>query len=110
MDEDEKIVEEIKKNIKNPNIKVNSDDRARSLGYKTPEEAKEYLDNLFTEYSFQCYGEKLPDGCYRLANYHENITGRFDTAAEIHKKACDNYDYPRSCYHYANALYNGRGF
>jgi TPR repeat protein len=107
-EEEKKILEEIERNIKNPNA-FNREDRARSLGLKTKDEAKEYLDNLFTEYTFQCYGEKLVDGCYRLANYHENITHNFQEAAKIHKNICDNNDFERSCYHYGNSCLLGRG-
>ena len=105
---DKKILEDIRKNIKNPN-EFNREDRARSLNLKTADEAKTYLDNLFTEYTFQCYGEKRADGCYRLANYHENITHNFQEAAKIHKTICDNNDFERSCYHYGNSCLLGRG-
>jgi TPR repeat protein len=110
--EEKRLIQEIEKKIQNAdaeNTKFNTDDRARSLDFKTKEEAQEYLDNLFTEFSFQCYGEKRADGCYRLANYHENISLKYDEAAKIHKYACDKYDYPRSCYHYSNAAMLGRG-
>jgi hypothetical protein len=109
MDEKEKI-ENIKRNIQNAQkVKFDPNERARSLDFKTEAEAKEYLENLFIEYSFQCLNEKTADGCYRLANYHENITHRYDEASEIHKKNCDDNDYARSCYHYANARMYGRG-
>lgn len=109
MDE-KKLIEEIRKKIESQaSIDIDSEERARSLVFKTSEEAKAYLDRLFIEYSFQCYSEKRADGCYRLANYHENITGRFDTAAELHKRNCDESNYPRSCYLYGVAKIMGRG-
>ena len=81
----------------------------RSVDWKSPEEVKEYLENLYIEYSFQCMKEKKPDGCHRLANYLENIKYQFKEATELYKKNCDEYRYPRSCLTYSKNKYLGRG-
>lgn len=112
MEDEKKIVEEIEKLVKTLDpgkIKTNGEEKARSLLWKSEAEAKVYLDNLLTEYTFQCYGEKRPDGCYRLANYNETITRNYSEAVKIHKRTCDDSNYERSCYHYANACLLGRG-
>ena len=35
---------------------------ANTPDWKNEEQVKEYLDNLYTEYSFQCMSERQPDG------------------------------------------------
>ncbi|CAF0760723.1 unnamed protein product [Didymodactylos carnosus] len=76
---------------------------------KSEEEYKEYLDNLLIEYQFACFSEKLGDGCYRLANYHEAIKEDFITAAKIYKKSCDEMKYGHGCYRYGTFAFLGRG-
>jgi hypothetical protein len=110
---DEKFIQEIKEKIKEKQTnkiikKDNSDPRTPDL--KNPEEVKDYLDNLFVEYSYQCLNEKLPDGCHRLANFLENIKSKYKEATEIYKKNCDEYKYARSCSVYAKNKSLGRGF
>jgi len=84
-------------------------DRARSLDWKNYDEVKEYLDNLKIEYSFQCFSEKRPDGCYRLSNFLENVQNKYEEAVELYKMNCDVHKFPRSCYQYAKARLVGRG-
>jgi hypothetical protein len=106
----DKIAAEIRKKLEELKIDDNDKDTSpRNFDLKNYDEAKTYLDNLFIEYSFQCNGEKLPDGCYRLANYLENIRNDFEQATCLHKKNCDETKYERSCFQYAKANINGRG-
>jgi hypothetical protein len=112
---DEKIIEEIKKKIQIAATKVNgsnekeNSDPAFSFEFKTEEEVKEYFNNLETEYSFQCYSEKLTEGCERLGTFFESIRRNFKQANNVYKMNCDVYKYPRSCYKYSMNLRIGRG-
>ena len=93
-EEDEKLIEEIRNKIKNNsdnkiNESNNSNRLPRSIDWRNPDEVKDYLDNLYVEYSFQCLSEKLPDGCHRLANFLENIRSKYHEATDLYKKTCD---------------------
>jgi hypothetical protein len=91
-DDEEKLIEEIRNKInKNSGNKSNdsSNRLPRSIDWKNPDEVKDYLDNLYVEYSFQCLSEKLPDGCHRLANFLENIRSKYNEATDLYKKTCD---------------------
>jgi hypothetical protein len=93
-EEDEKLIEEIRNKIKNnsdnkSNESNNSNRLPRSIDWRNPDEVKDYLDNLYVEYSFQCLSEKLPDGCHRLANFLENIRSKYHEATDLYKKTCD---------------------
>ncbi len=106
----DQIVQEIKKKI--AEIEKNEkyeEVKPRNFDLKNADEAKVYLENLHTEFSFQCYGEKQADGCYRLANYLENIKTDCIKATALHKHNCDQNKYERSCYQYANASATARG-
>ncbi|CAF0898364.1 unnamed protein product [Adineta steineri] len=76
---------------------------------KSEEEYKEYLDNLLVEYQFACFSEKLGDGCYRLANYHEIIKTDHATAGKIYKMSCDDMKFGHGCYRYGTFAFLGRG-
>ncbi|CAF1599466.1 unnamed protein product [Rotaria magnacalcarata] len=76
---------------------------------KSEQEYKEYLDNLLVEYQFACFSEKLGDGCYRLANYHEVIKSDHVTAGKIYKMSCDEMNYGHGCYRYGTFAFLGRG-
>jgi hypothetical protein len=107
---DDEIVREIKEKIKSNTAKDFSvDQTANNLDWKNPEEVKDFLENLYVEYSFQCISEKNPEGCHRLANFMENIRSQFKDATELYKKNCDEYKYPRSCLTYAKNKTLGRG-
>jgi hypothetical protein len=43
---------------------------ANTPDWKNEEQVKEYLDNLYTEYSFQCLSERLPDGIIKINTYN----------------------------------------
>jgi hypothetical protein len=34
-------------------------------------------------------GEKIPEGCHRLANFLENIRSKYKEATDLYKKTCD---------------------
>lgn len=105
------------KTLKSPSAKLTKSPSVeeRIGGGNTPEwktdsaELREYLNNLFTEYSFQCMNERLPDGCHRLANFLENIRHQYTEATELYKKTCDEMNYGRSCLVYARQRSLGRG-
>jgi hypothetical protein len=107
---DEEIVKEIREKIKAKtpeSLSVNQP--ASNLDWKNPDEVKDFLENLYVEYSFQCVSEKNPEGCHRLANFMENIRSQFKDATTLYKKNCDENKYPRSCLTYAKNKTLGRG-
>lgn len=81
----------------------------RNLDWKNEEEVKEYLENLYVEYSFQCISEKRADGCHRLANFLENIRAQYTEATDLYKKNCDENKHGPSCLTYAKNRSLGRG-
>jgi cytochrome c oxidase assembly factor 7 len=111
-EKDDKILEEIRRNLEG---KVSTDRRekiasaTKSLDWKDENEVKDYLNNLYIEYSFQCLSEKKADGCHRLANFLENIRSQYQEATELYKRNCDDYKYPRSCLVYSKNTALGRG-
>ncbi|KAK7501403.1 hypothetical protein BaRGS_00007207 [Batillaria attramentaria] len=76
---------------------------------KDEEQAKEYLKNVGIEYRFQCYQEKNPEGCHRLADFLESVKKEFEKAATVYKTNCDDSQYGHSCFKYGNYRINGRG-
>ncbi|XP_075472477.1 cytochrome c oxidase assembly factor 7 [Ascaphus truei] len=82
---------------------------AGTVDFQNEEEVKEYLDNLGTEYSYQCYREKLPDGCHRLAEYFEGIKKNFEAAAQVLKTNCDVNEHSESCYKLGAYYVTGKG-
>lgn len=73
------------------------------------EEVQEYLKNLGIEYRFECFQEKKPDGCHRLADYLESITKDFGKALDVYKKNCDDNKHGKSCFKYGNYRLIGKG-
>ena len=62
-DPDEKFIREVKEKLKNPkklNSKQPTLNQPNSLDWKNENEVKTYLDNLETEYTFSCIGDKNP--------------------------------------------------
>uniref|UniRef100_A0A672K5V0 Cytochrome c oxidase assembly factor 7 n=1 Tax=Sinocyclocheilus grahami TaxID=75366 RepID=A0A672K5V0_SINGR len=41
------------------------------INFEDEQEVKQFLEKLGVEYSYQCYREKDPEGCQRLADYLE---------------------------------------
>ncbi|XP_068098511.1 cytochrome c oxidase assembly factor 7 [Hyperolius riggenbachi] len=79
------------------------------VDFKNEEEVKEYLDNLGTEYSYQCYKERDPDGCYRLVEYFESIKKNFEAAAKLVKSTCEEHEHGQSCYKLGAYYATGKG-
>ncbi|XP_033103590.1 cytochrome c oxidase assembly factor 7-like [Anneissia japonica] len=79
------------------------------IDFKNESEVKEYIQNLGTEYSYQCYAEKSPEGCYRLGDFFAAVKGDFTKAAEAYKKSCEDYGFAKAC-NKVGALYmHGKG-
>ncbi|XP_014235776.1 cytochrome c oxidase assembly factor 7 homolog [Trichogramma pretiosum] len=76
---------------------------------KSEEDVKLYLKNLLTEYTYGCYGEKNPEVCHLLGDYHEAVKADPATAADIYQKNCDNMQYGRSCAKIGGWKLVGRG-
>ncbi|KAF7244511.1 Cytochrome c oxidase assembly factor 7 [Varanus komodoensis] len=79
------------------------------INFEDEEEVKEYLENLGVEYSFQCYKEKDPDGCYRLAEYLEAIKKNFEGSAKVLKENCEKNLHNESCYKLGVYCVTGKG-
>ncbi|XP_029474681.1 cytochrome c oxidase assembly factor 7 [Rhinatrema bivittatum] len=79
------------------------------VDFQNEEEVKVFLDNLGTEYSYQCHKEKDPDGCHRLADYLEGIKKNFDAAAKVLKANCDQNQHSESCYKLGAYYVMGKG-
>ncbi|XP_048352848.1 cytochrome c oxidase assembly factor 7 isoform X2 [Sphaerodactylus townsendi] len=79
------------------------------INFENEEEVKGYLENLGVEFSFQCYKEKDPDGCYRLADYLEGVKKNFEAAAKVLKENCENSEHSESCYKLGAYYITGKG-
>ncbi|CAH2310854.1 cytochrome c oxidase assembly factor 7 [Pelobates cultripes] len=82
---------------------------AAPVNFLNEDEVKEYLDNIGTEYSYQCHREKQPEGCHRLAEYYESIRKNFEAAAKILKLNCEQNELSESCYKLGGYYVTGRG-
>lgn len=76
---------------------------------KDEEQAKAYIERIGVEYRFQCFHEKSPEGCHRLADYFESVKKEFERAAKIFKTNCDEHQYGHSCLKYGNYRIMGQG-
>ena len=63
---------------------------------------KEYLDRIGVEYRFQCYHEKRPDGCHRLADYLESFKRDWSRARSVYNMNCQENKYGPSCFKFGN--------
>jgi len=75
---------------------------------KDPEDVKEYLDNLGTEYRFGCYQERDPKACHLLGDYLEGIKKDFSKAFKIYQTNCVEYKHGHSCHKAAGYKYLGK--
>nr|XP_033771673.1 cytochrome c oxidase assembly factor 7 isoform X1 [Geotrypetes seraphini] len=82
---------------------------AGPVDFQNEEEVKVFLDNIGTEYSYQCHKERDPDGCHRLADYMEGIKKNFEATAKILKKNCDQFQHSESCYKLGSYYITGKG-
>ncbi|XP_041358914.1 cytochrome c oxidase assembly factor 7B-like [Gigantopelta aegis] len=79
-----------------------------SYDFKDEEQVKEYIKNLGTEYRFQCYHEKIPEGCHRLGDFFESIKKDLEKASKVFKTNCDDNNYGWSCFKVANYLLHNK--
>jgi cytochrome c oxidase assembly factor 7 len=76
---------------------------------KDPEEAEEYLTNVGIEYRFQCFHEKIPDGCHRLGDFLEAVRRDDVRARKIFKENCEDNQHGHSCFKYGQHNMLGTG-
>lgn len=76
---------------------------------KKEEDVKEFLDNIGIEYRFGCFSEKRPDSCHLLGDYLEGVKKDFEKASKIFRTNCDESNYAKSCYKFANYSFLGKG-
>ncbi|KAK5869988.1 hypothetical protein PBY51_024659 [Eleginops maclovinus] len=79
------------------------------INFEDENEVKEFLDNLGVEYSFQCYKEKDPEGCQRLADYMEGVKKNYESTAQVLKLNCETNGHPESCYKLGAYHVTGKG-
>ncbi|XP_060101968.1 cytochrome c oxidase assembly factor 7 [Heteronotia binoei] len=79
------------------------------VNFEDEEEVKDYLENLGVEFSFQCYKEKDPDGCHRLADYLDGVRKNYEAAAKVLKENCENNQHSESCYKLGAYYITGKG-
>jgi cytochrome c oxidase assembly factor 7 len=65
---------------------------------KEEDQVKEYLNRVGVEYRFQCYSEKRPDGCHRLADYLEAFKHDYAKARSVYSMNCTGNHYGKSCF------------
>ncbi|XP_003208919.1 cytochrome c oxidase assembly factor 7 [Meleagris gallopavo] len=68
------------------------------IDFEDEEEVRSYLENLHVEYSYQCFKEKDPEGCQRLADYLDAVKKDFEAAARVLRDNCEVYGHSESCY------------
>ncbi|XP_035380044.1 cytochrome c oxidase assembly factor 7 isoform X2 [Electrophorus electricus] len=68
------------------------------INFEDEKEVKQFLDNLGVEYSYQCYREKDPDACHRLADYLEGVKKNYDMTAQVLSHNCEVNGHSESCY------------
>ncbi|XP_048845871.1 cytochrome c oxidase assembly factor 7 [Brienomyrus brachyistius] len=79
------------------------------INFEDENEVKEFLDNLGMEYNYQCYREKSPEGCQRLADYLEGIKKNFEATAQVLKHNCEVNSHSESCYKLGAYHVTGKG-
>ncbi|KAM9528458.1 LOW QUALITY PROTEIN: cytochrome c oxidase assembly factor 7-like [Salvelinus alpinus] len=55
---------------------------ARLVNFEDEKEVKQHLDNKGVEFSYQCYREKDPEGCQRLADYMEGVKENVESTTQ----------------------------
>lgn len=79
------------------------------INFEDEKEVKQFLDNLGVEYSFQCYKEKDPEGCQRLADYLEGVKKNYESTAQVLKHNCETHGHGESCYKLGAYHVTGKG-
>lgn len=80
---------------------------ANMFDLRDEEQAKEYLETVGIEYRFQCYKEKIPDGCHRLADFFEAFKKDLPKARTVYGENCENNKHGHSCFKFG--MYNMLG-
>ncbi|KAM3875909.1 cytochrome c oxidase assembly factor 7 [Diretmus argenteus] len=79
------------------------------VNFEDENEVKHFLDNLEVEYSYQCYREKDPEGCQRLADYFAAVRKNYESAAQVLKHNCETHGHGESCYKLGSYHIVGKG-
>ncbi|MBN3314982.1 COA7 factor, partial [Atractosteus spatula] len=79
------------------------------INFEDEKEVKEFLDNLGTEYSYQCHKEKDPEGCLRLADYLDGVKKNYEAAAQVLRHNCEQNGHGESCYKLGTYHIAGKG-
>ncbi|XP_028817645.1 cytochrome c oxidase assembly factor 7 [Denticeps clupeoides] len=79
------------------------------INFEDEKEVKQFLDNLGVEYSYQCYRQKDPEGCHRLADYLEGVKRNFEATAQVLKHNCEVHGHGESCYKLGSYHVSGKG-
>lgn len=79
------------------------------INFEDEKEVKQFLDNLGVEYSYQCYREKDPEGCQRLADYLEGVKKNYESTAQVLKHNCEVNGHGESCYKLGAYHVTGKG-
>lgn len=79
------------------------------INFEDEKEVKQFLDNLGVEYSYQCYREKDPEGCQRLADYLEGVKKNYEATAQVLKQNCEVNGHGESCYKLGAYYVTGKG-
>ncbi|XP_026888004.2 cytochrome c oxidase assembly factor 7 isoform X1 [Electrophorus electricus] len=79
------------------------------INFEDEKEVKQFLDNLGVEYSYQCYREKDPDACHRLADYLEGVKKNYDMTAQVLSHNCEVNGHSESCYKLGAYHITGKG-
>ncbi|XP_011311100.1 cytochrome c oxidase assembly factor 7 homolog [Fopius arisanus] len=80
-----------------------------AFNFKSEEDVKAYLKNIYMEYRFGCESEKNGNACHLLGDYNEGIKRDIETAANIYKANCDERNWPRSCAKFGGYVATGKG-
>ncbi|XP_062308308.1 cytochrome c oxidase assembly factor 7 [Osmerus eperlanus] len=79
------------------------------INFEDEKEVKQFLDNLGVEYTYQCYREKDPEGCQRLADYLEGVKKNYESTAQVLKHNCETHGHGESCYKLGAYHVTGKG-
>ena len=81
------------------------------VDWKNEKQAQEYLEQIGIEFRFQCYSEKMTEGCHRLGDYLEGMKQDLQRARKVYKMNCfdPNYGHGHSCFTYGQYNLTGKG-
>lgn len=97
--------------------------------FESPQEAKEYMENMGKEYRVGCFSKQKADGktikphvncaiawkyfrvrldCHKLGAFLEAINSDYTKAGKIFQSNCDDYGYAKSCLKFGTYALLGR--